>query len=155
MKKQEVLKKLTELYDICDDQSEHADDGWRNIALAISTAENVAQKEITWDNQYPQSADHESDNFIKKENMEAVIAKSHEWFAEIKDRTDDEQYCCGFEIGDQIIDINIYDGEKLCEDNKWHCEVIECFDDENGCHARGDRYQYLWSIDKGDDNAPS
>jgi len=102
-----------------------------------------------------ETADHESDNFIKKENMEAVIAKSHEWFAEIKDRTDDEQYCCGFEIGDQIIDINIYDGEKLCEDNKWHCEVIECFDDENGCHARGDRYQYLWSIDKGDDNAPS
>ena len=61
MKKQEVLKKLTNLYDICDDQSEHADDGWRNIALAISTAENVAQKEITWDNQYPQSADHGSD----------------------------------------------------------------------------------------------
>jgi len=60
MKKQEVLKKLTDLYDICDDQSEHADDGWRNMALAISTAEDVAQKEIAWDNQYPQSADHGS-----------------------------------------------------------------------------------------------
>jgi hypothetical protein len=64
MKKQEVLKKLTDLYDICDDQSEHADDGWRNIALAISTAEDVVQKEIAWDNQYPQSADHGSSSLI-------------------------------------------------------------------------------------------
>jgi len=64
MKKQEVLKKLTDLYDICIDQSEHADDGWTNMALAISTAEDVAQKEITWDNQYPQSADQGSVSLI-------------------------------------------------------------------------------------------
>ena len=88
------------------------------------------------------------DNFIKQENMGEIIAQSYEWFEQIKDRTDDEQYSRGYEIGDQIIDINIYDGQKLCDDNQWHCEIIECFDDENGCHARGDRCQHLWSIDK-------
>lgn len=55
MKKQVVLKLLTDLYDICDDQSEHADDGWRNMALAISDAQDVAEKEIALDNEYPQS----------------------------------------------------------------------------------------------------
>jgi hypothetical protein len=125
--------------------TEHFGDKWSYVWDA---EEGGFYLRLTVHSQPKMWADDDDDNFIKEENMEEVIAKSHEWFAEIKDRTDDEQYCCGFEIGDQIIDINIYDGEKICEDNKWHCEVIECFDDENGCHARGNRYQHLWSIDK-------
>jgi len=46
MTKQEVLKKLTELYDLCHDSSTNYDDGWMAIAGAISTAEDVAIQEI-------------------------------------------------------------------------------------------------------------
>ena len=54
MTKQEVLEKLTELYNRCHDSSStkdicSVDDGWMNIASAISTAEDVAIREIIWD----------------------------------------------------------------------------------------------------------
>ena len=86
-------------------------------------------------------------NFIKPENLEAVMAESKEWLEEIKHCDDDEQYAHACEIGGQIMDINIWDGSKLSDDNMWHCEAIECFD-ENGFHTRGYRYQYLWCVPK-------
>jgi len=49
MTKQEVLEKLTELYTLCHDSSTDYDDGWMAIAGAISTAEDVAIKEIRWE----------------------------------------------------------------------------------------------------------
>lgn len=56
MTKQEVLEKLTELYNLCYDSSptkddKYSDDGWMNIASAISTAEDVAIREIRWENE--------------------------------------------------------------------------------------------------------
>ena len=49
MTKQEVLEKLTELYNLCYDSSTNYDDGWIAMAGAISTAEDVAIKEINND----------------------------------------------------------------------------------------------------------
>jgi hypothetical protein len=49
MTKQEVLEKLTELYTICHNSSSNKDDGWMAIAGAISTAEDVAGREIRWE----------------------------------------------------------------------------------------------------------
>ena len=53
MTKQEVLEKLTELYNICHNSSpnkdKYSDDGWINMAVAISTAEDVAIREIMWE----------------------------------------------------------------------------------------------------------
>mgnify|MGYP001169743651 CR=1 FL=1 len=53
MTKQEVFEKLTELYNICHDSSSNkdkfSDDGWMNMAGAISTAEDVATREIMWE----------------------------------------------------------------------------------------------------------
>tara|TARA_B100002019_G_scaffold163881_1_gene141405 strand:+ start:2199 stop:2528 length:330 start_codon:yes stop_codon:yes gene_type:complete len=49
MTKQEVLEKLTELYNFCHDSSTNYDDGWMAIAGAISTAEDVVIKEINWE----------------------------------------------------------------------------------------------------------
>ena len=49
MTKQEVLEKLTELYDLCHDSSTNSDDGWMAMAGAISVAENVAIKVIDSD----------------------------------------------------------------------------------------------------------
>ena len=49
MTKQEVLEKLTELYGICQDSSTNYDDGWGVMAGAISAAEDVAIKEINWE----------------------------------------------------------------------------------------------------------
>ncbi len=46
MTKQEVLEKLTELYNLCNDSSTNYDDGWIAMAGAISTAEDVAIREI-------------------------------------------------------------------------------------------------------------
>jgi len=46
MTKQEVLEKLTELYDLCHDSSTNYDDGWMSMAGAISTAEDVTIREI-------------------------------------------------------------------------------------------------------------
>ena len=88
-----------------------------------------------------------TDNFIKSENFDEVVATSKRWFETIKNCDDDEQYAYACEIGGQIIDINIWDGSKISDDNMWHCEVIECFD-ENNCHTRGYRYQHLWSVSK-------
>ena len=60
MTKQEVLEKLTELYTICHDSSSkdayglgnRSDDGWMAIAGAISTAEDVAEREIRWEKEH-------------------------------------------------------------------------------------------------------
>jgi hypothetical protein len=58
MTKQEVLEKLTELYTICYDSSsskdkdKYSDDGWMAIAGAISTAEDVAEREIRWEKEH-------------------------------------------------------------------------------------------------------
>ena len=54
MSKRQVLAELTKLYDICydassNDASSTEDDGWMAIAGAISTAEDVAYREIQWD----------------------------------------------------------------------------------------------------------
>ena len=54
MTKQEVLDELTKLYNLCYDSSttkgnKYSDDGWMNIASAISTAEDVAIREIRWE----------------------------------------------------------------------------------------------------------
>ena len=88
-----------------------------------------------------------TDNFIKPENFDAVMAESKQWLEEVKHRDDDEQYAYACEIGGQILDINIWDGSKISDDNMWHCEAIECFD-ENNFHTRGYRYQHLWSVTK-------
>ena len=50
MTKQEVLKKLTELHDLCHNSSTNYDDGWMVMAGAISTAEDVVIKEIRLEN---------------------------------------------------------------------------------------------------------
>ncbi len=49
MTKQEVLEKLTELYNLCHDSSINYDDGWMAMARIISTAEDVAIREIRWE----------------------------------------------------------------------------------------------------------
>tara|TARA_B100000902_G_C27262953_1_gene891866 strand:+ start:1225 stop:1548 length:324 start_codon:yes stop_codon:yes gene_type:complete len=91
---------------------------------------------------------------IKPENLDEVIKLSEDVFnTAVKESGEDyykheEQWTEGFEVGDQIIDINVWDGEKLAEDGYWHCEVIECFD-RDGFHCRGDRSMNLWSIKKG------
>ena len=87
--------------------------------------------------------------FIKPESLDKVIAQSKEFFeAEVKDSDDDDQYTAGFEIDDHILDINIWDGDKINGgDGMWHCEAIECHS-ENGEHVRGYRYQNLWSVKK-------
>jgi hypothetical protein len=90
---------------------------------------------------------------IHPENVSQIVSQSMLWFNEIKDRDDDEQYSMGFEVGEgdkkQILDINIFDGDIMCgKDGKWHCELIECYTDAQGCHARGDKYLPLWSINK-------
>jgi len=81
--------------------------------------------------------------------LDKVIALSKKWFKETKkDRANqvDENYICGFEIDDHIFDIDIWDGRIISDDNKWHCEIIECFDID-GYHCRGDRGQSLWSFE--------
>lgn len=91
---------------------------------------------------------------IKPENLDEIIKLSEDVFnTAVKESVEDyykheEQWTEGFEVGDQIIDINVWDGEKLAEDGYWHCEVIECFD-RDGFHCRGDRSMNLWSIKKG------
>jgi len=90
---------------------------------------------------------------VHPENINQIVSQSMLWLNEIKDRDDDEQYSMGFEVGEgdkkQILDINIFDGDILCgNDGKWHCELIECHTDAEGCHARGNKYLSLWSIDK-------
>jgi hypothetical protein len=52
MTKQQVLEKLTELYTVCHDSSSNIDDGWMGIAGAISTAEDVAEREIRWEKEH-------------------------------------------------------------------------------------------------------
>jgi len=56
MTKQQMLEKLTELYTICHDSSSASemlkDDGWMAIAGAISTAEDVAEREIRWEKEH-------------------------------------------------------------------------------------------------------
>tara|TARA_R110000782_G_scaffold112568_6_gene202519 strand:- start:255 stop:425 length:171 start_codon:yes stop_codon:yes gene_type:complete len=55
-----MLEKLTELYNICHDSSSkdayglgnRSDDGWMAIAGAISTAEDVAEREIRWEKKH-------------------------------------------------------------------------------------------------------
>ena len=92
--------------------------------------------------------------FIKPESLDKVIAQSKEFFeAEVKNSDADEQYTCGYEIDDHILDINIWDGDMLDSDGMWHCEAIECHDNGNGEHTRGYRNQYLWSIKKEEANA--
>ena len=81
--------------------------------------------------------------------LDEIIALSKEWFKETKkDRENqvDENYICGFEIDDHIFDIDIWDGRIISDDNKWHCEIIECHD-RDGYHCRGDRGQSLWSFE--------
>ena len=95
---------------------------------------------------------------IKPENLDEVIklsedvfntaVKESEWLEQEGQRLDEEQWTEGFEVGDQIIDISVWDGDKIAEDGYWHCEVIECFD-RDGFHCRGDRSINLWSIKKG------
>jgi len=60
MTKQQVLKKLTELYNICHDSSTNYDDGWMAIAGAISTVEDVAIKEIDWE----QKTENQANNYF-------------------------------------------------------------------------------------------
>ena len=87
--------------------------------------------------------------FIKPKSLDKVIAQSKQFFeAEVKNSDADEQYTCGYEIDDHLLDINIWDGDKLDSDGMWHCEAIECHYDENGQHVRGYQYQNLWSIKK-------
>ena len=47
--KQQVLERLIELYLICHDSSTDYNDGWMAMAGAISTAEDVAIKEIEYE----------------------------------------------------------------------------------------------------------
>ena len=87
--------------------------------------------------------------FIKPESLDKVIAQSKEFFeAEVKDSDGDEQYACGYEIDNHILDINIWDGDEINGgDGMWHCEAIKCHS-ENGEHVRGYQYQHLWSVKK-------
>ena len=85
--------------------------------------------------------------FIKPKSLQKVVARSKQFFDLIKDCDDDEQYSCGYEIDDHILDINIWDGDKLNGDGMWHCEAIECHS-LNGQHTRGYKYQHLWSTFK-------
>ena len=81
--------------------------------------------------------------------LDKIIALAKEWFKETKKDRDnqvDENYICGFEIDDHIFDIDIWDGRIISDDNKWHCEIIECYD-RDGYHCRGDRGQSLWSFE--------
>ena len=81
--------------------------------------------------------------------LDKIIVKSKEWFKSSKvdrDNEVDENYICGFKIDKYSFDIDIWDGRKLNDDNKWHCEVIECYE-KDGFHCRGDRGQFLWSFE--------
>ena len=151
MKKQEVLKKLTDLYDICDDQSEHADDGWRNMALAISTAEDVAQKEIAWDNQYPQSADHGSDDdeLVLSDYEKGYLTAFYETEPDIqKDHADrgEDNLWYGIQVGERMFDLCVWKDDDIV------CVVYECFLNDGGFwNTNTDRQWYL----KEANNAPS
>ena len=81
--------------------------------------------------------------------LDKIIAKSKEWYEETKidrDNEVDENLICGFEIDGYCFDIDIWDGRSISDDNKWHCEIIECYE-SNGYHCRGDRSQSLWSVE--------
>jgi len=85
------------------------------------------------------------------EILDKVIAQSKEWFEESRTDRDnevDENYIHGFEIDGYIFDIDIWDGRKISDDNKWHCEIIECYDDGQ-YHCRGYRDQFLWEAEIG------
>jgi len=82
--------------------------------------------------------------------LDKVIAKSKEWFEETKrdrDAQADENYICGFEIDGHCFDIDIWDGWSISDDTKWHCGIIECYEDDNGYHCRGYRDQNLWEVE--------
>ena len=49
MTKAEVLDALTNLYGMCVSGSSEPDDGWSRMADAISTAEDVARQEASYD----------------------------------------------------------------------------------------------------------
>ena len=52
MTKQEVLEKLTELYNLCYDSSTNYDDGWIAMAGAIATEQNRGRMQLLkWDRQ--------------------------------------------------------------------------------------------------------
>ena len=92
--------------------------------------------------------------FIKPKSLDKVIAQSKQFFeAEVKNSDADEQYTCGYEIADHLLDINIWDGDILDSDGMWHCESIECHTNENGEHVRGYKSEHLWSIKKEEANA--
>lgn len=152
MKKQDVLKKLTDLYDICDDQSEHADDGWRNIALAISTAEDVAQKEIDWDNEYPQSADHGSDDdeLVLSDYEKGYLTAYYDTtvFQHMCDVCDEDWF--GIQIGERMFDLNAWADE---ETGDFVCVAYECFLNDHGEWST-DAAGRKWYL-TGADNAPS
>jgi hypothetical protein len=81
--------------------------------------------------------------------LDEIIALSKEWFKETKKDRDnqvDENYICGCKIKNHCFDIDIWDGRKLNDDNKWHCEIIECYE-KDGFHCRGYREQSLWSFE--------
>jgi len=129
-----VLKKLTDLYDICDDQSEHADDGWRNMALAISTAEDVAQKEIAWDNQYPQSADHGSDDdeLVLSDYEKGFLTGFYFTQPDIqKDRLkrDEDNDWYGVHVGERVFDLCVWKDDDMEHEV---CVVYECFLNDHG-----------------------
>ena len=82
--------------------------------------------------------------------LDKVIAKSKEWFEETKTDRDtraDEVYTCGFEIDGHYFDISIWDEWAIADEYKWHCGIIECYEDENGYHCRGFRDQFLWEVE--------
>ena len=89
---------------------------------------------------------------IKPHNRAEVIEASIVFFiSDVRGEDYDEQYCMGFETTDgQILDINIWDGDKLAGDGLWHCQVYDAFDDDEGCHSRGYNSVELWAISKAD-----
>lgn len=90
---------------------------------------------------------------IKPHNRAEVVKASIDFFiSDVRGEDYDEQYCMGFETADgQILDINIWDGDKLEDDGMWHCEVYDAFDDANGYHCRGYNSVELWSVSKADE----